>query len=118
MSCAGKWGWSINREIFNGCFETKDEAISDAEDRRPLFVGQYQEPISPETFIDGEDLIDKVLCQDNYCGDWAEDCLDCSKEQLQELTEIVRRVFGEWIDKHGLRPTFGLVENAEEIHDD
>jgi hypothetical protein len=118
MKVTGKWGYSTNEEWYTGFFDSREEAIAEArsagEDGR-LWVGQFRDPMAPEDCIDAEDLIERVLCQDDYCGDWAEGALDCTPEQERELTAAIRRVFGEWMDRHGLRPQFGVVGNAEEV---
>ncbi len=116
MSIAGKWGYSHDEETYFGTFDTKKEAIrAGRQEGRPLWVGQYIDPISPEKYIDGKDLIEQVLCQNDYCGEWAEGALDCTGTQLAELTMKMRSVFGDWLDKHDLRPRFGLVDNAKRI---
>lgn len=115
MSIEGKWGYSRDEETYTGAFDTRQEAIDEGLEysENGVYVGQYQAPSSPEEYIDAEDLFEKVCCQDEYCGDWAEGTLDCTREQQDELTEAIRRVFGEWIDRHGLRPTFGLVYDSQ-----
>jgi hypothetical protein len=117
MSLEGKWGYSTDEESYTGAYDSREEAIEEAKDtdETHFWVGRYSAPPSPESCIDAEDLIDKVLCQDEYCGDWAEGCLDCSKEQLVELTDSIRKVFGEWLYQHDLRPAFGLIIEPEEI---
>jgi hypothetical protein len=118
MEINGKWGYSTNEEWYTGFFDSREEAIAEArsagEDGR-LWVGQFRAPIAPEDCVDAEMLIEAVLCQDDYCGDWAEDALDCSPAQRDELTADIRRVFGAWVDRHGLRPKFCVVGDAEEV---
>lgn len=115
MSHAGKWGYSSDEELYHGIFDTRDEAIIEAGETRPAWVGRYRDPIAAEKCVDGEDLIEKVLCQDDYAGEWAEGELDCNREQINDLTEAIAKTFGEWIDRHGLRPSFGIIEHAEKI---
>jgi hypothetical protein len=116
VSIEGKWGYSNNEENYSGSYDTREEAVQEAEASGygHFWVGQFKAPITDEA-IDAEDLLEKITCQDDYCGDWTEDALDCSNEVKDELTESVRRVFREWMDRHGLRPTFGIVYDAEEI---
>ena len=113
MAHAGKWGYSNDDESYHGAFATREEAIS--EGCAPRFVGQYGDPAPPESLIDGELLVNHVLEQDDYCGESAEDTFDCDPEIMDELTQAVRRVFAEWIDRHNLRPKFVIVVESEEL---
>ena len=120
MSMKGKWGYSTNEEWYTGSFDTREDAIAEGREygSSRFWVGQFVDPPTPESYIDAEDIIEKVLCQDEYCLECADGCLSCTREQQDELTTAIRKTFGEWLDKHDLRPTFGLVENAEEINTD
>ncbi len=116
MSNAGKWGYRTG-EVYVGAYDTPEEAAS-ARCEGPdgtVRVGQYREPRTPESCVDGQDLIDMVLCQDDYDNESGYDELGATAAQVAELTDDVRRVFGEWIDKHDLRPTFGIVETTMDL---
>lgn len=115
MSAEGRWGHSRDGELYTGFFDTREEALAEARANDSEFIGQYRDPISPEACIEADLLTEHVLCQDDYCGEWAEGVLDFTKEQEAELTAAIRRVFGEWIDRHGLRPGFGIVEKPETV---
>lgn len=115
MSIAGKWGYSHNEGIYHGSFGSREEAIINSGDVRPVWVGQYREPITPESCVDGQDLIDNVLCQDDYDGDVGDGSIAASKSEVECLTAMLRGVFAAWLDLYGLRPTFGIIENAEKI---
>lgn len=117
MGHAGKWGYTRDGENYYGDYDTPEEAAEGGatEEGETVTVGIFRDPIAPEQCIDGEHLIEQVLCQDDYCNDWADCTLDCTKQQLDELTKEIQGVFGKWIDRHGLRPAFGLVEETREI---
>ncbi len=119
MSIAGKWGFSHSEESYTGHYDTKEEAIREGmrgmRGGEIFWVGQYREPAAPESFVDGVTLLENVTEQDEYCGEEAYGCFDCTKEQEQELTDMIARVFGEWLDKHDLRPMFGIVEYYEKV---
>lgn len=108
MSDVGNWGYSSDGEIYFGNFATADEAIADGGD--PAFVGQYIEPTDPSTYLDADLLIDHAACQDEYCGEYAEGWPCATKEQEDDLTAEVQRVFGEWMDRHDLRPWWKIVD--------
>lgn len=111
MSMAGKWGYTDGGESYFGTFGTPEEAaIESGLDH--VQVGQFREPVMPESVIDADDLIEQIICQDDYNNDWGEDWPDDTEKQRDELTAAVRKVFGEWLDKHGLRPKWGMVDET------
>lgn len=119
MSNAGKWGFSSSGETYIGAYDSREEAIQDgridaADPSGSFYVGQYRDP-TVEGCVDADLLLEHILCQDDFCGDWAEGSLSASDNQLDELTDAIQKVLGEWIDRHGLRPNFGIVESSEKV---
>lgn len=110
MSIAGKWGTSSDNELYDGEYDTKEEAMAAAKEYEQGFIAQYRDPFTPESCIDADDIIDQCVNQDDYCGEWAEGWPDSSKEQEDELTAAIRKAFAEWLDKHSLRPRWGIVD--------
>lgn len=114
MSIVGKWGYKLHEdaEYYQGAADSAEQAAADSgvKPGETVTVGQYRDPIRPEDVIDVEPMLEDVRDHEDYGGEWAEDALDCSDEQQTELTDDIRRVFGEWLDRHTLRPTFGIVE--------
>lgn len=117
MSITGKWGWTRDEESYHGFFDSPEEAAADGLGAKAgiITVGQYREPTAPEDYIDADLIIEHVTCQDEYCIECAEEALHCSKEQEDELTAALRATFAQWLDKHKLRPTFGIVEKTQEV---
>jgi len=113
MSIAGKWGISRDGDHYHVAGETRDKALEEADVGD--YVGRFRDPIQPEDTLHARDILDNVLCQDDYCGDWAEGCLDPTLADLEELETAMSKVFGDWIDRHGLRPTFGIIDNPEQV---
>lgn len=107
-----KWGWTRDEECYHGAFDTPEEAAADGLGKKGgrITVGKYRAPTPPEQFIDADLIIEHATCQDEYSGPWAEDCIECSPAQAKELTEALQKTFGDWLDKHDLRPTFGIIE--------
>lgn len=107
----GKWGLSKDGEDYYGRYESKEAALADAseEDR---FVGQYRQPRMPWECgrPDADEIIELVLCDEDYSGDYAVDALEFSKKQGEELTEAVSRVLRDWCLKHNILPDFGLID--------
>lgn len=120
MSIFGKWGFSKNCEggFLGACdswWEAALEGFADYPHLEEIHVGEYVEPGAPESYIDGDWVIEHVCCQDDYCHDWADGWPGSTKEQEDELTDMLRRAFGDWLDKHELRPKFGLVEDIRKV---
>lgn len=107
--CIGTWGYSFNEEIYYGYYVTAEDAIAELHGGRG-WVGQFIAPSEPEGYIDGEDVIEHILCQDEYSGDYAEDAFDCSREVLDDLTLMLQQTFRDWMEKHGVEPGFLLVD--------
>lgn len=113
MSIAGKWGVSSDGEQYWVAGDTRDKAL--AESSPGDWIGQFEDPTPPENLWNAEDWIEHVLCHDDYNGDWAEHSVSASVDQLNELETEVRKVLAEWLDRHALRPTFGIVQDAEQV---
>lgn len=117
MDITGKWGWTRDEESYYGFFNTPEEAAADGlpKEGGTITVGQYRDPTAPEDYVDAELIIEHVTCQDEYCIECAEDALQCTKEQEDELTASLRTTFAAWLDKHKLRPSFGIIEKTQEV---
>lgn len=106
---------SGNEENYSGRFDTIEEAIAEAAEGyewTTFWIGEHEPPRQPETFWDMDPWIDHVSEQDDYGGEWAEDWFCCSKDQRLELEAEVRKAMAAWLDKHGLRPKFWMVNKA------
>ncbi len=113
-----EYAYSHNEETFHGSFSTEHEAIVEGfagTNRAKIWVGEHKPPTPPEQLIDADTVIEAVIEQDEYCGEWSETWPDASEAQMIELTAELRKTFGAWMDKHGLRPTFFTVPEAKEI---
>jgi hypothetical protein len=121
----GKWGCSGDEEIYHGCFDTEEQAMAEARELGYRVIGQYREPVPPETLLNWDAILEITWGDDDYSGEWAEDWPHATEEQETELVDSLRKVFAEWLDKHNLRPTWGMVdektiqdvEEREEITD-
>jgi len=109
------YSFSRNEENYHGEFETREGAIekAKAEGLKRFWTGENVTP-DPLDYIDGCDIVENIVCQDEFSGDWAEGWPMTTKEQDEELTEMLRAAFKAWMDKHGLHPTFWNVENVQE----
>lgn len=117
MTIEGKWGYSTNEEWFEVAGDTREEALAEghANARYPFWVGKFRKPICEEV-VDADLVLEHIGCQDDYCGDWGDDVFNCSTAQSNELTAALQKVIGEWLDRHGLRPEFGLISSPERIN--
>lgn len=116
---AGMWAY-VQGEHAIGEFESWQEAVLEAtqepEDRwRTVEVGELEPPVDPVVFIDDDLLLDHVCDQDDYTIDCAEaGWPNATKEQLDELTNDVQKAFGDWLDRHKLRPNWKIVRATME----
>lgn len=113
-----QWAFSWDEELYDGTYDSKQEAIDEAFAQDPtaesVWVVIAVKP-KPEEYFDADLVIEHIKCQDDFGTEWAEGWPDETKEQLQELTDSLQKVFSEWMDKHSLRPTFFICRHAEEV---
>lgn len=110
------YSYSVDEERYFGGFATPEQAAAEAFDEYPdrtaVWVGENYQP-HPEGYIDADLVIEHITCQDEYCIDAADGWPDATKEQYEELTAALRKVVGDWLDKHKLRERFFLVTNVK-----
>jgi len=135
MNKTGRWTFNDKGNEYweNDDFETRNDAIEAAfadedfvkenvykEDHGdymlPIATGEIKQPkICDE--IDLEDsVIDYIQSHhgDNY-GEYGCEYLDnVTKEQRNELNELLTKVIDEWATRNGLQPSHYLIENTEE----
>lgn len=107
-----KYSYSHDDEHFHGEYDTPEEAFA-MSNEDSAYVGENVAPTQPEDFWRAYDWLEHVSCQDEYSMDAAEGWDDSTKEQLSELETEVRKVMAAWLDRHGLRPKFWIVENVK-----
>ncbi|KAB0665638.1 hypothetical protein F6V25_07910 [Oryzomonas japonica] len=115
---ADKW-YSTNGEEFN--HTELDDAIRSALDDLRIPVG------SVVTVYEGDSLVRKAgdyapcifdelaSAAGDECGEYGDDWPNCSKEEIKNLDERIKRAVNEWADNYGLHPTFGTVSNVKGI---
>ena len=121
----GKYVYSFTDDWFNSDeYDTPEEAIEAArmeekeslspEAHTEVYIGVVGEQWKPE--IDGEGIVD--MLQDNAYdvgGEFAESYLQgVTKEETDELTEVLTKAFDAWAARHGYEPNFYPVENVKE----
>lgn len=113
---AERWAYCKRSEEgpFFGDFPTWRDAVLDAlhheqDVRVGCWVGKCEPPVDPENYITADHIIEHIACQDEYNGEWAGDWPGATKEQEDELTDALRSVVAEWIDRHGLHPKFFTI---------
>ncbi len=111
MTIAGKWSISTDEEHYESLFDTAEEAVEEGRSgETPFWIGQCVAPIPPENIWKAEDWIENVLLQWDYSGDWAEDSVSATGEQLAELESDVRKVMAAWMNRHRLRSTHWIID--------
>jgi hypothetical protein len=106
---------SADGEYYEGRFDTVAAAANIAQllDYQRFWIGELTPPPAPESLWDATDWLEHVSVQDEYSFAHAEDWDGSTEEQRAELEVLVRKVMGEWLDRHGLRPAFFNVYDAK-----
>ncbi|MBE6101513.1 MAG: hypothetical protein E7200_05335 [Selenomonas ruminantium] len=121
----GKYVYGFSDDCFmSEEYDTPWEALAAAqkeekeslshETHTEVYIGIVGEKWKPE--IDGEGIVD--MLQDNAYdigGEFAESYLQgVTKEEIDELTDVLTKAFDAWAAKHGYEPDFYPVENVKE----
>ena len=108
-----KYGYSYDDENYVGQFSTIELALDDATlpGRDTCWICECVRPPGEE-LIDADLVIREITSADEYSLEAAEGWPNATREQCQELTDALRRVIGEWLDKHRLRDAFYLAANV------
>lgn len=121
----GKYVYGFSDDCFmSEEYDTPWEALAAAqkeekeslshETHTKVYIGIVGEKWKPE--IDGEGIVD--MLQDNAYdigGEFAESYLQgVTKEEIDELTDVLTKAFDAWAAKHGYEPDFYPVENVKE----
>lgn len=113
----GKWGYSVNGELYHGKCDTPEQAKAAVldwnefpEDKK-VWIGRFRAPMPPEDAIDAALLLEQSWCQDDYWMDEVE-LADSTAEQEAELTAEIRKVYRAWLEKYDLMPTHACLEDA------
>ena len=113
-----RFSYSHDEENYHGEFATREEALAEgrASGRvdATVWTGRSVPPTQPEEWWEAEDWLELVSCQDSYSLDCADGWDESTKEQRRELESLVRPIMAAWLDRHGLRPRFWLVEDVIE----
>lgn len=119
-----KWfvGEGAQPELCNGPYDTKEEAVDEGYgygyESFTVMEAKHAKPWLPDAdcivtaFLDGNDELG------DPDGDYFGEDMKPTKEQEQELTDELRQVFSEWLDRHKLWPSvwsFGAMRNEEYI---
>ncbi|WP_372011411.1 hypothetical protein NBRC13296_12695 [Paenibacillus chitinolyticus] len=137
MTIKGKWMYNTgdeeNWQCDEGEFDTKEEAIKHG---REFFLNPSDEYLE-DNDIDHEgvssfnvgQIADVTIrinpwsaiekAQEDACeqsGEWADKWLNkVSREEANELSDMLTKTFWKWIAKSGNQPKFFTMENVEEI---
>ena len=115
-----RYSVSTDGESFYGGHETRQDAIHSAklDGYDEFWVGRSVAPTSPADYWEPEDWLEHVSCSDDYNNDWAEGWERSSKQNRDDLRLFVRTIMQDWLDRHGLNPTFWSVEDSVKYNAD
>lgn len=113
---AKELSYSINGERYCDLESIKDNIASNNQvgDVLTIFIGENEDIPSASDFV--PDVVELMgeAAGDEY-GECAEDYVDCTKEQGEELQSAILKLVDEWADKHKLQPRFWNVGNTKEV---
>lgn len=118
-----KWTYDIwNSDIWTGGIcDSKEEAIELAKDeaiennKYSFRVGKVEKAF--DYGIDVDVIIEDIQNSTyDECGEVAENYLeDVTKEDKEELSDKLDKVFREWQEQHNYKPNFYTISDEEEI---
>ena len=122
---SGKYVYSFSDDCFmSEGYDTPWEALAAAqkeekeslshETHAVVYIGIAGEKWKPR--IDGGGIVDMLQANAyDIGGEFAESYLQgVTKEEIDELTDVLTKAFDAWAAKHGYEPDFYPVENVQE----
>lgn len=112
-----RYAYSLDEERYHGNFASEADAFFEVTTEHPgcrFWIGECVPPTQPEDYWHTEDWLEHVSCQDSYSTEWSEGWDHSTPEQRAELESLIRPVLAEWLDRHGLRPTFFEIGDVTE----
>lgn len=116
------YAWSDDQEHYEGEASSPlgaaEDGFAESSDAdSTIWVGRIVRPPA-ESLIHAHTVLDAIAMDDAYGLECAEDWPRATKEQRRELTESLRRVVGEWLDRHELRGFFLVEDVVEYVRDE
>ena len=111
-----QYSWSRNEENYHGSFDSREEALKDAnhdEDNGKVFTG-LNVPYNPS--INADSIFDQMQDQVfEHAGEIGTDWLDgLLIKDAKKLSEMLDKTFQEWLVQTGNEPSFFGVERIQE----
>ncbi|HEX4055371.1 MAG TPA: hypothetical protein VHX86_13990 [Tepidisphaeraceae bacterium] len=116
---AGKYAYSLNGELYRGCYSSREEAVTEAmeaarrcTDTPPtVYVGQ-RVPADPKAAGHARGVLANMTARAREeFGDNASAYLaGLSKQRIEDLDEALELVVLGWLQRNELTPTFFKVE--------
>ncbi len=123
-----KISYSFDNVHYHGTYDTEEEALAEAlaensilEKHDPgtvhdeVYIGDC-EFFQPSLYGSGWDIIESIRYQvdDEGFGEYADEYLNIDdKAVIEELEIEIEKVFRDWIERHGLQPTFFKVSGYD-----
>ena len=119
----GQYTFSLDRELWTGSFETREQALAEALKRAaadpnaPLsvYVGQIA-AVDPRVSGHAQAILNSIARRvRSELGEAAENMLaDVSREQVCELDAAIAQAVVAWLGKHNLTHRFNRIEAISE----
>ena len=114
--------WSDDPETYHEeVFISREFAIKDAlreTKAGAVFTIARCETPDPLNYIDSQDLIDRILEQNEFCVEWNDDWPNCAEEVMKDLDKRLMEAFKGWMDTWDTHPRFcNCFPVAEYLHE-
>lgn len=117
-----KYTWSENKEDEvwgHEQFDTREECITDAKENykmdglETIAIGIVS-PFIP--YVDAEDVLEQLEIEAyEHCGEAAEDWIDCKKDEIKKLSEILTKCVNDWLVETKQSPNFYGITDIKTI---
>ena len=119
MEMIDTFSYSPTGENYYGQFATREAAIEAARaevgsGQSRFWTGRNRAPEINLYCLSAETVIEDIVNQEDFQIDAADNWPNATKEQQDELTGMLQRTFRDWMARHGLAPTYWLVEDVQE----
>ena len=112
-----KWWVGYSDEIYNEAFDTKEDAMAEAEESEYGFIAECRQQ-DFNLRIDGGSILEDLYNQNEECVNEDGDFIVCTDEQSKDLGDMLSATMLAWVEKHNINVTawmFGGVRNEIQL---
>ena len=109
-----QYSWSTDEEHYHGPFDTPEAAawagLKDDDGNELVYVGVNRAP-DMTCPVDGDDVLDQLQQTEDFLVEQSDNFAPTA-EQEDDLTVMLQKTWGAWLERHGLVPGFWIVEKS------